>query len=137
MNRNEHIEEEFIRSFVIKLKREHALFDLASPKKRDRFLGKLCHEYYEILDDRYIEKIQTSFADDTHQLLKTHGAQENCYVLSFNEAVDGKELPLAEALSQVVGYGMPSIVICIPGKLAYFEAEQNYGPPPRFLLKRP
>jgi hypothetical protein len=31
---------------------------------------------------------------------------------------------------------MPSIVSCIPGKLAYFEAEQENGPPPRFILKR-
>ena len=36
---------------------------------------------------------------------------------------------------KLVGMGMPSIVICIPGRLAYFEAEQVYGPPPRFLLK--
>ena len=40
------------------------------------------------------------------------------------------------ALEKAVRYGMSSIVSCIPGELAYFEAAQEYGPPPRFILKR-
>jgi hypothetical protein len=69
--------------------------------------------------------------------LKNHGAGESCYSISDSEEIDGKELPLLTALEKAVGYGMPSIVSCIPGKLSFFEAEQDYGPPPRFILKRP
>jgi hypothetical protein len=54
----------------------------------------------------------------------------------MNEEIDGSKIPLSEALKKVVGYGMPSIVACTEGALAYFEAEQVIGPPPRFLLKR-
>jgi hypothetical protein len=45
-------------------------------------------------------------------------------------------MSLTSALKVAVGEGFPSIISCIPGKLAYFEAEQGYGPPPRFMLKR-
>jgi len=45
-------------------------------------------------------------------------------------------MPLLSALENVVGLGMPSIISCIPGKLAYFKSEQGYGPPPRYILKR-
>ncbi|MFJ7755918.1 hypothetical protein ACQKGI_22015 [Peribacillus muralis] len=69
-------------------------------------------------------------------LLKKHGAPNHCYVISWNEEIDGKTLYLNEALKEVVGFGMPSIVSCIEGSLAYFEAEQEVGSPSRFLLKR-
>ncbi|WP_245602239.1 hypothetical protein [Peribacillus kribbensis] len=58
------------------------------------------------------------------ELLKKHGAGEFCYSISDCKAIDGKELPLLSALEKAVGYGMPSIISCIPGKLAYFGAEQ-------------
>lgn len=70
------------------------------------------------------------------EIMKMHGAGEICYSISWCEEIDGKELPLLMALEKAVGFGMPSIVSCIPGKLAYFEAEQEYGAPPRFILKR-
>lgn len=83
-------------------------------------------------------KIPTPNSDyqEMASLLKKQGATDECYVISWNEEIDGKKLPLNEALKKVVGYGMPSIVSCIEGKLAYFEAEQVAGSPPRFLLKR-
>jgi hypothetical protein len=43
---------------------------------------------------------------------------------------------LLTAMEHAVEYGFPSIVSCIPNKLAYFEAEQVYGAPPRYILKR-
>ena len=74
---------------------------------------------------------------DIYELLKSYGAEKMCYSLSYSGKIDGKELPLLEALEQAVGFGMPSIISCVPGELAYFEAEQGFGPTPRFLMKRP
>lgn len=68
---------------------------------------------------------------DIHSLLTSYGAGETCYVISWDQEIDGKYLPLVMVLDRVVGQGMPSLVSCIPGKLAYFEAEQSFGPPPR------
>ncbi|OWR32794.1 hypothetical protein CDO73_01515 [Saccharibacillus sp. O23] len=67
--------------------------------------------------------------------MKSHGADAEGYCLSLNPEIDGQTLPLSEALQQAVGYGMPSIIICGKG-LAYFESEQEAGPPKRFVLKR-
>jgi hypothetical protein len=54
----------------------------------------------------------------------------------MKDECDGQCMPLADALDALVGYGFPSILICIPNKLAYFEAEQVVGPPPHYLLRR-
>ena len=45
---------------------------------------------------------------------------------------DEEDLELLAALRKVVGYGIGTVLSCIPGKLAYFEAELR----DRFLLVR-
>ena len=135
MNKDATVEEEFVRAFVIKERRERTLFELLHKKKREKFFSKLCHNFYDILDERFMEVVQVSAFDEALLLLKSHGAQSHCYVMSFGE-LDEQKLLLSDALRETVGMGMPSIVICIPGRLAYFEAEQVFGPPPRFLLKQ-
>jgi hypothetical protein len=57
-------------------------------------------------------------------------------VISTIAELDGQQVRLAEALEKVVGFGLPSIVICLPGILGYFEAEQENGQPPRYMLER-
>ena len=74
---------------------------------------------------------------EIERLLTEQGAGDICYVMSINEAIDGKEMDLKTAIDRVFGYGLSSIISCINGKLAYFQAEQEYGAPPRFILKRP
>jgi hypothetical protein len=92
-----------------------------------------------MLKGKYMIEIPSpnSDPDDIYELLMKNGAEKTCYSLSYSGKVDGKELPLREALEHTVGYGFPSIISCVPGELAYFEAEQVYGSPPRYLLKRP
>lgn len=50
--------------------------------------------------------------------------------------IDDKYLKLDEALNIAVGFGMPSLVVCSL-RLAYFEAEQVQGAPPRYILIKP
>jgi hypothetical protein len=69
-------------------------------------------------------------------ILSRLGASNDCYAMLWNHTIDGKHMSLSSALEVAVGKGSPSIISCIPGKLAYFEAEQVYGPPPRYILKR-
>ena len=131
------IEKIFIETFVVKNKRDRSLFELNSKKKRRDFFSKLSHRYDEIIDLRYTTKIPSpnSSSEYIHQILKKHGAGKDCYLLSYFNELDRKMMLLSEALEQCVGRGMSSIVICIPNKLAYFEAEQEVGPPPRFIIK--
>ena len=131
-------EEIFVKTFILRKRKERSLFELGSRKKRPKFLNKLSHGYMDTLDGRFMESIPVPNSDpsDIFNLLRKHGAPDLCYAISSNDDLDGKEVPLIEALQIAVGYGLPSILLCIPDKLAYFEAEQEIGPPPRYLLKK-
>ena len=136
MNREQEIT--FIQSFVRRERRDRARFELLSEKKRGRFLSRLCHQYGDILDTRYLERIPQPNSDCTTilELMRQEGASTICYAISSNSELDGETLQRSEALEKAVEFGLPTILICTPGKLAYFEAEQEAGPPPRYLLKR-
>jgi hypothetical protein len=127
-----------VRRFFAKRIQDRVIFELSSEKKRLEALSRLCHDYEKTLIPEYMIEIPTSNSDyqEILSLLKKQGCTNECYVISWNEEIDGRKLPLDKALKIVVGYGMPSIVSCTEGALAYFEAEQVIGSPPRFLLKR-
>ena len=131
-------EDAFVRAFVLSNRRNRALFELKSAKKRIDFFQKLCHRSDTVLVGRFMHPIPPSDSapQRLYALLRANGAPEHCYVMSYDWELDGLELPLVEALESAVGSGMPSILSCIPSKLAYFEAEQEVGAPPRYLLTR-
>lgn len=49
---------------------------------------------------------------------------------------DGKHYKLNDAVEKLIFNGMPYIISCIPGKLAYFQGEHEQGEPVRYLFKR-
>lgn len=81
-------------------------------------------------------EIRQSNYNEILNILKTYGAKDICYVISYNKEIDGQYMPLSLALEKAVGYGMPSIISCIPNKLLYFESEQTYGSPSRFIVEK-
>ncbi|MGE7879795.1 hypothetical protein [Peribacillus muralis] len=131
-------EKRIVKRFFAKRIQDRVIFELSSERKRVEALNRLCHNYGKTLLPEYMIEIPTPNSDyqEIATLLKKQGAPNHCYVISWNEEIDGKTLFLNEALKKVVGFGMPSIVSCIEGSLAYFEAEQEVGSPSRFLLKR-
>ncbi|MDN7245558.1 hypothetical protein [Planococcus shenhongbingii] len=133
------MEELIVKSFFDKRVQDRVLYELFKPEKRDLALHRLCHSYKKMLKTKYMIEIPPPNSDpsDIFELLKSNKAEKMCYSLSFNKDIDGQEMPLEEALRHAVGFGVPSIISCRPGELAYFEAEQEYGAPPRYLLKRP
>lgn len=62
-----------------------------------------------------------SFSDTIEAILRRRGAPAICYVLSANSDLDGREMPLGDALSAIVGMGDGSFVSCIPGQLGFYE----------------
>ncbi|MGG4438652.1 hypothetical protein AAXE64_29285 [Priestia megaterium] len=132
------IEELLIRKFFKRSLQDRVLFELFSRKKRKNALSRLCHNYDDTLNKEYMTKLEE---DDYNSktisdLLKKLGSETYCYVISWDEGIDGKQLSLQEALDKVVGLGMPSIISCIHGELAYFEGEHEYGSTPRYILKQ-
>jgi len=129
-------EEIIIKNFFSKRIQERVIYELASPKKRIDALSRLCHNYDNVLIHKYMIEIPKPNSDyiDIRDILKSYGAKDTCYAISFNKDIDGQYLPLKSALEKAVGLGMASIISCIPNQLLYFESEQSYGPPARFIL---
>ncbi|MEY8754357.1 hypothetical protein AB9M93_07285 [Peribacillus frigoritolerans] len=132
------LEDIIVKSFFNKRIQQRVLFELFSAKKRMDAIGRLNHNYLTTLREEFMIEIPKPNSDpeEIENLLKKQGAGNDCYAISWNDSIDGKYMSLTSALEVSVGEGFPSIISCIPGKLAYFEAEQSYGPPPRFILKR-
>jgi hypothetical protein len=123
-------EEAIIRAFIAPHRRSRWLLLLESPKKRSKFLDRLNHCID--LDDRYTHALPSNA--NVVEVLRSHGAPSMCYILSDTAALDGREMPLAEAVPAVELAGWGSIISCISGKLAYFYDERGLR---RSLLLRP
>ena len=125
-------EAEFIKRFVSPAKRGRYLSLIESPKGRKKFLNALDH--FDDLDTRYARLIPTSIQTIVHieALLRQRGAPEHCHVISSNADIDDREMLLTEALNQIIGAGSGTVVSCVPGKLAYFEGEEQNQ---RFILE--
>jgi hypothetical protein len=115
---------------------------IANPKNRKKFTQELGH--FRWFDRRFVTpvpwKVDPSLAlwerhirrhENTHRLLQSKGAGQTCWVISEATEMDGQESDLKSALENVIGRGMGTILSCIPGKLAYFEGEDE-----RLLLSR-
>jgi hypothetical protein len=86
--------------------------------------AKLAHNLD--LDPRYLKEIPPNLQirENILRSLRGKGAGKTCYALSELESIDGKIVPLDEALSQIIGYGWGTVLSCVPGKLAYYEGEE-------------
>ena len=125
-----------IKAFVVRGRQERFLYLLTNPKRRKKFLDELGH--FRWFDERYVTPMKWK-VDPTlglwagHQqgirniaeLLRSRGAGKTCWAISELAAIDGHELDLDAALEAVVGNDMGSILSCVPGKLAYFECEDE------------
>lgn len=108
-------------------------------KKRTRLLNRLCHDYESTLDWRIAHPIPAAeqTAELIAPLLRKLGAGKTCYVLCCPSKWDGTQAPLAEALAELVGNGLPVLLVCVADSLAYFEPEYSGGAGQRFFLQRP
>jgi hypothetical protein len=117
-------------------KPERAARYMALLSKRDgrtKLRAKLAH--LTDLDPRFTHPVAgvNVTPEALERLLKAEGAPSVCYCLSENPELDDRDLSLGDALSRVIGYGMGTILSCVPARLAYFEGE---GPRERYVLRR-
>jgi hypothetical protein len=126
-------DEAIIRAFLRPERAERFLALLARKDGRRKLRRELAH--LRAFDDRYLHRVAPNAATPQAlaALLRGKGAPAECYCLSEHAAVDGRVLPLLEALTAVVGSGMGTIVSCVPGRLAFFEGEE---PGERYVLER-
>jgi hypothetical protein len=123
-----------VKAFVTPSKQERVLELLSKPKRRRAVLDTLYHN--APLDSRYMSRIASSdqSAGQIEALLRSKGAPDMCYAIWTDSSLDGSSVLLREALERIVGQGQGTILSCVPGQLAYFEAEDGGE---RCLLERP
>lgn len=117
------IEKQFINSFILKTKRERAVFELSNPSRRRSYITDIGRK----LDRNLFQKVDRRNAQ---QILKSAGAPDVCYFLSRYEGNDGKEYNLEQGLN-MLDYEF-EVMICIPSKLAVFRET----PTDFYLLKK-
>lgn len=121
-------ESEFIRYFVKPHRRDrwrHLLADPSNTKNRTKLTTRrLASRHF---DSRYALEDEESLVNTSRLLsaLAARGAPNLCYVLSENRTIDGRMMPLDDALDEVVGYGRSTVISCVPGKLAFLEGERS------------
>jgi hypothetical protein len=126
-------EQAFVEFFVQRPRRERALLCLANSKKRRKFVDEFAHHGTYILAPECLRSIKPSQQnpDSIYAILRSLGAPDTCHVIS-ESSFDGKEMELLAALKEIVGYGMGTVISCLPGQLGYFEGELRE----RYILQR-
>lgn len=120
-----------IAAFVKRSKRDRYREILSNPRLRHKFTDLLAH--FSDFDPRYRLPIPSNklFVDNIAIELQKRHSPNIVFAISEDPTLDQKELPLVEALEQIVGCGMGTVLSCIPGRLAFVETEDE-----RFILER-
>ena len=124
-------EEQLVKAFFLKIRRNRYLDGLADPRKRRKFTNEFCH--FKHLDPQRMIAILPSQQNPSgiHRLLQQYGAPEECWVVSDESELDGRRMKLQQVLDEIVGRTFATFLCCIDGKLAYFENEDG-----RWILHR-
>ncbi len=104
---------------------------VSDSRLRHKFTSQLAH--FKDFDPQYRLPIPSNrlFADNIARELDKRHSPKIVFAISEDPALDQKEVPLVQALEQVVGRGMGTILSCLPGRLAFVETEDE-----RFILER-
>jgi len=120
-------------AFVIPAKRQRYVELLGTKRGRERVRGALDH--FNDLDPCFCRKIVGQDAKPAAVLdaLRKLGAPLQCHVISVHGELDGRDMPLSDALQIAIGSGQGTFISCITGVLAYFEGEE---PDERYICQR-
>ncbi len=123
--------EQSLIAFVKRSKRERYREILSTPRLRHKFTSQLAH--FADFDRRYRLPLDSNnlFVANIALELQKRRSPSIVFAISEDPALDQKELPLPEALNEIVGRGIGTVLSCIPGCLAFVETEDE-----RFILER-
>ncbi len=128
---SEEHEQGLVKAFLLPQRQERYLELLSKSKRRKDLTREFAH--FKHLDPRWVVEIMPRFqhAKEIFRILREKGASETCYCLSEDDELDRKSVLLTQALSTIVGRGIGTFLSCLPGRLAYFEDEDQ-----RCILER-
>jgi len=125
-------ERDTIAAFIVSAKRRRYLEFVSQPRYRKKLIRELPH--FRDFEPKYMRSIPgpRQYPVPLAELLTAKGAPRFCWVISEDSRIDACQMLLIEALEEVVGFRMGTIVSCVPGRLAFVETEDE-----RFILERP
>jgi hypothetical protein len=123
------LEQNFIRKYVLKSKRERYVEFLAKDKTRSKFLEMLYHgqdldkNLFKELHGNHQHQVETIRAK-AKSLVDGH----KCYVISKDKQWDGRELPTAQAIDEIVSNFVEATLLVF-GNVAgvYYEGEPPHN----------
>ncbi len=130
--------DDFVHHFILRDKRERCLFELNHPRKRDKFINRLNHDWAAIFDMRKLVSIPKHVKDNYNFIkaqLKIAG-NDLCYAVSNYADLDGCEIPFEQVFDKSYGRGLATLLIVSADKI-YLETEQEWGAPEGFVGKSP
>src|SRR4051812_45844766 len=98
-------EEATLRAFVVAAKRDRLLTLFGSAKRRKRACDALNH--FADWDARLVQRVDSS---SVLALLRKAGAPPECHVMSDSPELDGRDMPLVEAVSACESYSFASVL---------------------------
>lgn len=116
-------EDSFVKAFIVPAKRARYAQFLANPKRRKEILERLNGELAYLPALATVVPEDQDYPDALEKLLQAKGAGTTCHVLVDGLRIDGRELPLREALRAICLHHDGAILSCIPGRLAYYKPE--------------
>jgi len=124
-------EQALIAAFVTRSKRDRYREFLSNPRLRHKFTTCSCISKISIPKYRVSIPSSKLFVNNiTAELQKRH-SPSIVFAISEDPALDQREIPLVDALEQIIGRGMGTVLSCIPGRLAFVETEDEL-----FILER-
>lgn len=118
-------------AFMKRNRRDRYREIVSDSRLRHKFTGQLAH--FKDFDPQYRLPIPSDklFVNNIARELDKRRSPKIVFAISEDPALDQKEVLLVDALEQIVGRGMGTILSCIPGRLAFVETEDE-----RFILER-
>jgi hypothetical protein len=120
-----------LRAFVLPARRDRLMALFGSAKRRKDGTDALNH--FKGWDPRWVCPLSSS--SDVVGRLRAAGAPAVCHVISGDTGLDGRDMPLADAVRAAEAYSFASVLCCRPGELAFFF-DEIYAPRNRWLLRR-
>jgi hypothetical protein len=126
-------EDSLIKAFILPAKQERFLYLVADAKKRAKFTAELGHfrsfnpafatplkwqvDPSQPLCERHLQGNRRIV-----ELLKSKGARQTCWMISNQSSKDGREVDLDKGVEEISD---GAIISCVPGRLAYFNGEDE------------
>ena len=115
--------EKFVHTFVIKNKRERAVYELS--KKREYFTDRLNHRITDTFVSNKLEPIVDCTISEVLMKLGIN-ARAHCYIISHNE-LDDQIVEFKSAFEKLHGNGLGFCIVPLRSNKIFIESEQENG----------